>query len=220
MAAGSWRPATEPDWGAFFWLLQHHFPGEPGFTRERFAQQPVPFILQAVEEAIRQERLRLHREELPIAVLTTFTANLNRDPKKRPLPFSLSDFTCWADVAETSQPPAAAGAAMLELVRRDQFPSYGLTFFSELKAVGKDAKLPPRLILASEDALLLAPYRVDAARWGGFLIARAEASGLVRDFYSEDGNLVQLRVPADVRDRGSVVAEEGAVLPIAGFPET
>lgn len=175
-------------------------------------------ILEAADRALRLERQRLHNEELPIAVLTTLTANANRDTKKRPNPFRLSDFTCFAEVAEQSQPPAAAGAAMLELLKREQFPGFGLTFYSELKAAGKDQPLPPRLIWAAEDAMLLAPYRIDASAWGGFLIAEKAASGQPRDFWNEHGDSVTLVVPDDVARMGAVVAVEGARLPIAGLP--
>lgn len=156
---------------------------------------------------------------MAIAVLTTLTANINRNTKAQNKPFKLNDFLCWSDVSEDEQPPAAAGAAMLEMIQRKQFPSFALAFFSELKAAGKGQSLPPRLIWAADDALLLAPYRVDQSRWGGFLIAAKGSSGQERMFWSEDGDSIALTVPDYVAERGAVMAEEGAVLPIAGFPD-
>ena len=156
---------------------------------------------------------------MAVAVLTTLTANINRNTKAQTKPFKLTDFLCWADVSEDAQPPAAAGAAMLEMISRGQFPSFALAFYTELKAVGKDQPLPPRLIWAAEDALLLAPYRLDQSRWGGFLIAEKSASGQERLFWSEEGDSLSMVVPDHVAARGAVMAEEGAVLAIAGFPE-
>ena len=153
---------------------------------------------------------------MPIAQLTALTANLNRDDKKRPEPYGLADFCLFGEVEEGAQPPAAAGAAMLELIRRNLFPSFGFgPWYPDLEKAGKDEPVPPRLILAAEDALLLAPWRVDAEHWGGFLIAEASSAGQRRAFYSENGDEVVLTVPAVIADRGATVAEEAAKLPIA-----
>jgi hypothetical protein len=104
---------------------------------------------------------------------------------------------------------------MLELIRRRLFPSFGFgPWYEALERAGKGQEIPQRLILAAEDAMLLAPWRVDAEHWGGFLIAEETSAGKRRVFYSEDGDEVVLTVPAEIADKGATVAEEGAVLPI------
>lgn len=81
---------------------------------------------------------------------------------------------------------------------------------------GENAKPPARLCLAATDAVILAPTRHDPDHWAGFLIAAPSASGQVREFGSEDGDVVvSLHVPTDVAsDFGGCRA--GAVLVIAG----
>jgi hypothetical protein len=79
-------------------------------------------------------------------------------------------------------------------------------------------QLPPRLAWIGDDALLLAPYVVDAEHWGGFLIAEAEAAGQRRLLHSEDGETLELVIPAAVASAGAVMAEAGSILPIAESP--
>jgi hypothetical protein len=57
---------------------------------------------------------------------------------------------------------------------------------------------------------------VDAGHWGGFLVAQASAAGRVREFASEAGEVVPLRVPTDaVPGRSFAAAQAGAVLVLA-----
>lgn len=135
------------------------------------------------------------------------------DPKHRPRKAAQpSDFWQFADPADLVRPPAAAGAAMLELIRRRMFPSFALFVHGDLKAAGKDEPPPDRLAWLSDDAVLLAPYPLEDGGWGGFLIAQAEASGRAIEFRSERGERVTLRVPEHVAERGSEMAEDQAIL--------
>lgn len=118
-------------------------------------------------------------------------------------------------MAEKPTPPAAAGAALQELLRRDLLPAYAIgPWCEDLQRAGQGHELPKRLVLAAEDALLLAPWRPDADHWAGFLIAEHSASGQQRAFYSEDGDRVDLTVPAALIGRVAVAARAGAVLPL------
>lgn len=104
---------------------------------------------------------------------------------------------------------------MLALIERKLFPAFGFgPWYPDLERAGKDQPVPDRLVLAAEDAMLLAPWRVDAGTWGGFLIAEASSAGQRRTFYSETGDEVVLMVPNWVANKGAVVAEEAAMLPI------
>jgi hypothetical protein len=113
------------------------------------------------------------------------------------------------------QPPAAAGAAMVELERRRLLPSFALSFFKPLSKAADPTKTPARLAWIGDDVMLLAPYRVGADHWGGFLIAEAEAAGQRRLLRSEDGETLEVMVPPSVASAGAVMAEEGSILPIA-----
>jgi hypothetical protein len=107
---------------------------------------------------------------------------------------------------------------MLALLEKDLLPPFALNgpWVADLSAQGKDLQPPPRLCWAAEDAILLAPYRVDAANWGGFLIAMASAAGKTRQFASETGEIVHLMVPADAVGQSFGAAKAGAVLPVEG----
>ena len=121
-------------------------------------------------------------------------------------------------MAEKPRPPSEAGAALLELLERNLLPGFVLDgpWLADLEAQGRGVSPPPRLCWAAEDAILLAPYRVDASRWGGFLVAQASAVGRVREFASEAGEVVTLRVPADaVQGRSLAAAQAGAELVMA-----
>ena len=156
---------------------------------------------------------------MPIAGLLTWHANKERDTKRRPEPFVPRDFCWWAEKAEPPKGTAEAGAAMLELIKREQFGGqFHGPWTDELEEAGAKAKAPERLAWAAEDAILLAPHRVDSQRWGGYLIAMAEASGQTREFFNQAGDSVLLVVPETVGEEGEVEADPLAVLPIAGSP--
>lgn len=101
---------------------------------------------------------------------------------------------------------------MLALLDRGLLPNFAFNgpWVPDLSSQGKDREPPPRLCWAAEDAILLAPYRVDQAHWGGFLIAQASACGQVRQFASEAGDVVSLLVPADAVAKGSFAAAKAA----------
>ena len=118
-------------------------------------------------------------------------------------------------MAEAPRPPSEAGAALLELLERNLLPGFVLDgpWLADLEAQGRGVTPPPRLCWAAEDAILLAPYRVDASHWGGFLVARATAAGRLLEFASEAGEVISLRVPADVvTGRAFAGARAGAEL--------
>lgn len=140
----------------------------------------------------------------------------NRDP------LELSDF-CFFVPSEQQQarPPAEAGAAMLELIRRQMFPGFALVAYDALAAAGKDKAPPPRLALLADDAVLLAP-RPTPQGWAGFLIAEATAADQPRAFrWPEDPEpSVLLLVPPPVERGAAVWAVADASLPIPPSPDS
>lgn len=107
---------------------------------------------------------------------------------------------------------------MLELIKLQLFPSFALSFYKELAQSADRSITPSRLAWIGEDVVLLAPFRVDAEHWGGFLIAEAEAAGQHRRLWSENGETLWVMVPESVATAGAVMAEEGSILPIAESP--
>jgi len=145
------------------------------------------------------------------------TANLNRDQKKRKKPYALSDFTFFAALEEQAQAPAAAGAAMLQLIRDNEFPSFGLFIYSQLREAGQGVDVPKRVALRAENCIVLAPYRKSQTQWAGLLICEAPAMGHIQDFRDDAGVIWRLRVPV-IGDAGGVLAAEDSVLPIVEAP--
>lgn len=109
---------------------------------------------------------------------------------------------------------------MLALVAAKQFPGWGLTFYAQLSAAGKDHPAPARLALIAEDAILLAPSPT-ATGWRGFLIAEETAAGKVRQFHrpGESEPCCALVVPASA-EAAAVWAVEAAFLSIPESPHT
>lgn len=160
--------------------------------------------------------------EMPIAQLTWWTAEINRDPDKRRQPFDLEDFLLFrAHDDVNSGPPEVAGAAMRELIRRKLFPRFAMAFYPVLEKVGMDAPVPQRLAFIAADAILMAPRPLPGDRWGGFLIAEHQAAGQVREFRSVDGDRdpVWLEIGEPSEPGGAVWVEEAACLPIQPFPD-
>lgn len=155
--------------------------------------------------------------EVPIAQLTTLTANLNRDEKKRKRPFAVRDFCLYGSIEEAALPPAAAGAAMLKLIREKRFPSFALFVYDQLKSAGADAPVPGRCAFVASSCIVLAPYRKSLQQWAGFVIVEAAAQGKVLDFQDDEGATWRLRVPV-LGDAAGVLAAEDSLLPIVEAP--
>lgn len=165
-------------------------------------------------------RDQLHWAELPTAALTRWTVAMHRSDSREPL--ELVDFCFWPPAdQQQARPPAEAGAAMLELIRRQQFPRFALVAYDALAAAGKDQAAPRRLALLAGDAVLLAP-RPTPQGWQGFLIAEDTAADQPRAFHwPEDPEAVQwLHVPPPVEPGAAVWAVADASLPTLQSPDS
>ena len=109
--------------------------------------------------------------ELPIAQLTSLTANINRDSKKTPKPFTLQDFALfYKDEAEEGLPPNAAMVA-LSLRRERLMPTVLVGVWPEVLAAAKGATAMPdvrALISDCGSVALLAP-KPEGKGWRGLL---------------------------------------------------
>jgi hypothetical protein len=143
-------------------------------------------------------------------------AESNRDRKQRSKPFELADFCFFADRTEAALPPAAAGAALLALLQRDLMPGWAIGPWCEaLEQVGAGHEPPARLCWAADDVIILAPWRADSNHWRGFLIVDRKAIGQPRTLWSEEGESVDLMIPAALATTGAFMfAREGVTLPI------
>lgn len=125
---------------------------------------------------------------------TALHANLNRDPKKRKKPFTPEDYYLYQPRDEQSLPAGRAGAAAMELIKRRQFPSWALFCYKELSISAANEEPPSLLALFSQNAILLAPFKV-AGGFKGMLIATEEASDRWVEFTMADGTTKELFVP-------------------------
>lgn len=109
--------------------------------------------------------------------------------------------------------PSSAGAAMLKLIERNQFPAYALAFYPKLQQAGENHIAPTLLALITDDAILLAPKQITNG-WKGYLIAEDTAINQQRQFYyfNDPRQIVSLMLPApDTGEAGAVWAAEVAL---------
>lgn len=169
-------------------------------------------MLLAVKELNRLQREELHNIERPIAYLAFQTAEMNRDRKKRNKPFRPDDFYHYNDTELRNMPEPRYGAAMMELIKREQFPGWALFVFNELKKRADDALPPEVLCLQCNDAIILAPS-IENGLVTGMLIATSNASKKIREMITPEGQIVILRMP-EIADQ--YYADEDAELQVFG----
>jgi hypothetical protein len=152
------------------------------------------------------QREELHSIERPITYLAYQNAEINRDRKKRNKPFALDDFYWYANPENQNLPEPKYGAAALRLVEMQQFPTWALFVYGDLKKRSADAFPPEVLCYQCDDAIILAP-ETDDYELKGMLIAAGTASGQIRELRSPQGDVVTVRMPAI---QGEFAADEEA----------
>lgn len=91
-----------------------------------------------------------------MTLLTSLTANLNRDAKKKKEPYKLEDFYMFQPQSLRDIPSGSYGAAAMALVEAGQFPLWALFVYKALKESA--AGSPPSILaLICEDAMIIAP---------------------------------------------------------------
>lgn len=135
-----------------------------------------------------RELHRIHRDaaaiaELPTAQLSALTANLNRDSKRKPEPFSAADFCCYRERErpEDAFTPEVAAVA-LDLKAEDKHPPLLLTVWPQILASAQTAMPPPEpRAYASDDGAVwvLAPKWEGRNCRAGLVLVRGVISGEV-----------------------------------------
>lgn len=155
---------------------------------------PYVYVLQSISSLNKLVKEELHNNERPVAYLAFQNAEMNRDKKRRREPFKPSDFYYYADDALLNLPEPRFGAAMMELTRRDLFPSWALFVYPELKKRAGDATPPELLCYQCDDAIILAPD-VRGGAICGMLIAAKTASDQQRTMQSPCGRTITVIMP-------------------------
>jgi hypothetical protein len=189
--------------------LKRFFPGDADFTYNSFVNLPYEYALQAYEEGSKMHQITLHENERPIALLASLIANTNRDPKKKLEPYALTDFYLYQPREFQDLPSGRYGSAALALIQKRLFPSWGLTFYSQLSA-GASGEEPTLLAFIGKDFLLLAPAEAPGG-YTGMLLALESANKTVQTAYSPCGKSVTFLLP-EVKSK--VIAEEDYFLSI------
>ena len=110
--------------------------------------------------------------ELPIAQLASLTANINRDSKRSPKPFTLEDFALFYERDRSEGFPAQAAMVALSLRREQRMPSVLVGVWPQLIEAAKGGgEMPQTRALISDDnsVALLAP-RPEGKHWRGFVL--------------------------------------------------
>lgn len=146
--------------------------------------------------------------ELPIAQLTSLTANINRDSKKTPKPFTLQDFALFyqADSDEGLAPNAAMVA--LSLRREGLLPSVLIGVWPQVIEASKAAtKMPDVRALISDckSVALLAPTP-EGKGWRGLLAVDSYPPGGVITLRDVDRGLLAYTVQLPPTDHLSFVS--------------
>lgn len=91
-------------------------------------------------------------------------------------------------------PEPKYGAAAMELIKRELFPSWALFTYPELKKRAEDALPPELLCYQCEDAIILAPD-INDGHVSGMLIAAKTASDQSRTMVSPCGRSITVMMP-------------------------
>lgn len=189
-------------------MLKSGFPGDPDFSIARFWEQPYHYVMFAAEKVHEDRRQRLHLEELPVAQVSSILANQSRDTKKRPKPFSATDFCFFSPLENEDLPKGRFGAAALKMIKDGRYPSWALFCYDQLISSATKGYEPEMPALLASDAILLHPVKTNKG-YSGMLIAQESASKSFREFSTYDGETVELFVP---NIHNKVIAEEDVTL--------
>lgn len=143
-------------------------------------------MLRAWRELHRIRREQAAIDELPIAMLAALTANLNRDSKRRPEPFTAADFACYREREkpdEAFSPEVAAVA--LDLKAEGKAPPLLISVWPQILASAKNGSASTTLMEVrayhSDDSAVwvLAPTWEGRHCRGGLVLVRGAISGAV-----------------------------------------
>lgn len=150
-------------------------------------------------QRIRREAAQLY--ELPHAQQMALHANINRDSKKCPKPFSLHDFTLFAEREEGGQFTPAVAAVALMLRHEDRCPPLLISIWDQVLSSAREGVSPPSVkALKSDDGSvwMLAPSFEGGNVRAGLAMVQGHQGGevVVRDI---ERQLAVYRVIVPVR---------------------
>ncbi len=187
--------------------MKSGYPGDSEFSYSNFWSLPYLYVVDAFQNLKKKEQLRYHNNEAPIALLTSLTANLNRDAKKRREPYTIEDFFLFQPKDFKDGPAQSYGSAAMALVELELFPSWALFVYKALKE-SSEGNAPSLLAFICEDAILLAPRENHENSIKSMFIGLESASGARRKMKSPCGLEVYMQLP---KANGKAFAEEDVI---------
>ena len=107
-----------------YWRVKRLWPSAPEYTAERFGQQRVADVVEALAQGTRLQFEELHYSELGIATLISCYINANRNPKKSKA-VEPSDFHVF-DQNKSKRLPSAAANVFFDLVNAKKMPRWAV----------------------------------------------------------------------------------------------
>lgn len=142
-------------------------------------------MLTAWRELHRLRRQQAALDELPLATLTALTANLNRDSKRRPEPFTAADFAVFRerDTSDEELTPESAAVA-LELRAEGVKPPLLLTVWPQVIATSKAHPLSTKLMetrayRSDDDGVWMLAPKWEGRHCRGLVMVNGRVSGPV-----------------------------------------
>ena len=163
-------------------------------------------------QRIKREQLAMF--ELPIAQLASLTANINRDSKRTPKPFTLEDFALFYERDKAEGFPAQAAMVALSLRREQRMPSVLIGVWPQLLEAAKTgAEMPQtRALISDDDSVALLAPKQEGKHWRGLLAVSQYPPGgevILRDV---DRPLLTYPVQLGKTDHSSFVSDGELVL--------
>ena len=150
-------------------------------------------MLDAYSNGLQNRQGYLHQLEAPTALLCSLFVNSKRDPKKQKTPYKIDDFFLYQPQDAQDIPTGIYGAAAMKLIENNNFPTWALTFYSDLKKGA--AGTPPKLLAYQhQNAIVLAPV-IDGETIKGMLIADYAVSEQIIELQSNHGDMIRLQMP-------------------------
>ena len=112
-------------------------------------------------------------------MLTSTTANVNRDPKNKKEPYGYLDFSFYKPAINPHMPGPEASAAYHELVKLKQLPGWALTYHSQMKANLGIVNPPEPLAVRDDNIILLCPVETTEGLTGTLINAQEDINGKI-----------------------------------------
>ena len=159
------------------------------------------------------ERNDAAMHEMPVAQLVALTANINRDSKRRPKPFSLTDFLIYQNKPETEGLSPAAAMAALSLRKEGRLPDVMIGVWPEvIQAASLGEKMPTnRALISPCGRVALLAAEPEGVNWRGLLAVNEYPRGGIIELVHVDKPMLRYRVQLPAASATRFVSDQHLV---------